>query len=65
MIPKDFNSLLMTGLDIHLSYKRWLVNGDDIDIYEMVSAMVVYARGDVEEKIAGKYMLILTFASVV
>ena len=55
MVPKDFKERILTSAcdqEIKLNYLRWLTQGLEIDMFEMLTLLILYARGSLEERLA-------------
>jgi len=50
MIPKDFKERILLNIDqeVKLNYLKWLTQGLEIDMFEMLSVLIVYTRGSLE-----------------
>tara|TARA_B110000285_G_C14813923_1_gene463274 strand:+ start:29 stop:346 length:318 start_codon:yes stop_codon:yes gene_type:complete len=57
MVPKEFRERILQKMDteIKLNYLKWLSNGLDIDIFEIMSILIFYARCDTERRLVRKY----------
>ena len=54
MIPKDFKERLLTqGQDseMKLNYLKWLTQGIEIDMFEILSVFIIYTRASLEERL--------------
>jgi len=54
MIPKDFKERILLNIDqeVKLNYLKWLTQGLEIDMFEMLSVLIVYTRGSLEQRLA-------------
>merc|ERR1719253_682995 len=60
MVPKDFKDRIITpemDQEVDLDYKRWLVHGLDIDMFEMLTILTLYSRGSLHERLKLIYNL--------
>ena len=46
MVPKDFRDRILLNIDteIKLNYLKWLTQSVDIDIFEIMSMLIIYSR---------------------
>ena len=54
LIPKDFKERILTsGMDqeIKLNYLKWLTQGVEIDMFELLSILIMYARDSLEDRL--------------
>lgn len=53
MIPKDFKDRILDDMqhEIKLNYRKWLVYGREIDMFEMLSIVILYSRCDLNKKL--------------
>ena len=54
MIPKDFRDRILDDMqqEIRLNYRKWLVLGREIDMFEMLSILILYSRCDLNKKLS-------------
>jgi len=60
LIPKDFKERILTtsfDQEVKLNYLKWLTQGLEIDMFEMLSVLSLYARGSLEERLVLLYKL--------
>ena len=59
MVPKEFRERVLQKMDgeIKLNYLKWLSNGLDIDIFEIMSVLIFYARCDKDRTLACKFTI--------
>lgn len=54
MIPKDFKERIL-GADLEgevkLNYLKWLTQGNEIDMFELLGTLTLYARGSLEHRL--------------
>ena len=53
MGPKDFKERILTAdmeQEIRLNYQKWLTQGMDIDMFEMLSVLTFYARSSISAR---------------
>jgi Ca2+-binding EF-hand superfamily protein len=53
MIPKDFKDRILEGMhrEVRLSYRKWLVPGKEIDMFELLSVIIIYSRCDLNRRL--------------
>ena len=53
MIPKDFRDRILEDMnkEVRLSYRKWLVQGKEIDMFEVLSAIIIYSRCDLNRRL--------------
>lgn len=54
LTPKDFKERILTSAcdsEIKLNYLKWLQQGLEIDMFEIQSILILYARASLEERI--------------
>ena len=54
MIPKDFKERILTTAqdsEIKLSYLKWLTQDVEIDMLEILSVFIIYARASLEQRL--------------
>jgi len=46
MVPKDFRDRILLNIDseVKLNYLKWLTHSLDIDIFEIMSMLIIYSR---------------------
>ena len=56
MVPKEFKDRILMNMDIEvkLNYLKWLTQGLDIDIFEIMSMLILYSRCELEIKLQCK-----------
>ena len=56
MVPKEFKDRVLLNMDseVKLNYLKWLTNGLEIDIYEIMSMLILYSRCDIEQRMVRK-----------
>ena len=61
MVPKEFKDRILMNMDIEvkLNYLKWLTQGLDIDIFEIMSMLILYSRCELEKKLQCKFTTIL------
>jgi hypothetical protein len=60
LIPKDFKERILTSSmdqEVKLNYLKWLTQGVEIDMFELLSLLILYARGSLEERLSVLFML--------
>ena len=60
MIPRDFKEKIITDSmesEIDLNYLRWLVQGIEIDVFEIMTVLTLYSRGSLHERLKILYRL--------
>ena len=60
MIPRDFKEKVITESmeqEIDLNYLRWLVQGVEIDVFEIMTVLTLYSRGSLHERLKILYKL--------
>ena len=57
MVPKEFKDRILMNMDaeVKLNYLKWLTQGLDIDIFEIMSMLTLYSRCELEKKIQCKF----------
>ena len=52
MIPKDFRDRILEGIhkQIRLNYRKWLVYGKEIDMFEILGMLIIYCRCDLNTR---------------
>ena len=53
MIPKDFRDRILEDMhrEVRLSYKKWLVQGKDLDMFEVMSVIIIYSRCELNTRL--------------
>lgn len=53
MVPKEFKDRILINMEneVKLNYLKWLTHGLDIDIFEIMSMLIVYSRCELEKKL--------------
>lgn len=54
LVPKDFKERILTSAtdqQIKLNYLRWLTCSLEIDMFEMLTLLILYARGSLEDRL--------------
>ena len=53
MVPKDFRDKILLNLDteIKLNYLKWLTQSGEIDIFEVLSMLIIYSRCDLHDRL--------------
>ena len=53
MIPKDFKDRILEDMhrEVRLNYRKWLVYGKEIDMFEILSMIILYSRCDLNRKL--------------
>ena len=48
MLAKDFKDKILLNMDmeIKLNYYKWLSSGNEIDIFEILSILIIYSKCD-------------------
>ena len=56
MVPKEFKDRILQNMDseVKINYLKWLTNGLEIDIFEIMSMLIIYSRCDNEKKMIRK-----------
>lgn len=59
MAPKDFKDRILLNMDmeIKLNYLKWLTQGLEIDIFEILSMLILYSRCDMKTKMKTIFLL--------
>lgn len=57
--PKDFKDKILIGLEseIKLNYLKWLTQGNEIDIFEIMSMLIIYCRCELTERLRFLFVL--------
>ena len=48
MVPKDFKDRIVTVImdqEVKLNYLKWLTQGLEIDMFEILTVLALYSRG--------------------
>ena len=58
MVPKDFKEKILANMDneIKLNYLKWLTQGLEIDMFEILTVLIIYARAELEDKFKSKLL---------
>ena len=53
MIPKDFRDRILEGMhrEIKINYRKWLVQGKEIDMFELLAVLIIYSRCDLNRRL--------------
>ena len=54
LIPKDFKERILTSnmeQEVKLNYLKWLTQGVEIDMFEILTILIFYARGSLEDRL--------------
>jgi hypothetical protein len=60
MIPKDFKERILGSAmekEVKLNYLKWLTQGNEIDMFELLSTLILYARGSLEQRLRVLFVL--------
>ena len=60
MVPKDFKDRIITVImdqEIKLNYLKWLTQGLEIDMFEILTVLALYSRGSIQERLKILYFL--------
>jgi len=60
LIPKDCKERILTSSmdqEVKLNYLKWLTQGVEIDMFELLSLLILYARGSLEDRLSVLFML--------
>ena len=60
MMPRDFKEKVITERmeqEIDLNYTRWLIQGVEIDMFEILTVLTLYSRGSLHERLKILYKL--------
>ena len=57
MVPKEFKDRILQNMDseVKINYLKWLTHGLEIDIFEIMSMLILYSRCDIEQKMIRKF----------
>jgi hypothetical protein len=60
MVPKEFKDRILMNMDseVKLNYLKWLTQGLDIDIFEIMTMLILYSRCEIEKKLKRKCSLL-------
>jgi hypothetical protein len=60
MTHKEFRDRLLASMDseIKISYQKWLAQTLDIDVFEVLTILIVYAQSPLDKKFMCKWLLI-------
>ena len=50
MIPKEFKDRILLNMEteVKLNYLKWLTQGLEIDIFEILTSLIIYSRCDLD-----------------
>ena len=53
MVPKDFKDRILLNIDqeIKLNYLKWLTQGLEIDMFEILTMLIIYSRSDLKTRL--------------
>lgn len=53
MIPKDFRDRILLNMskEVRLNYLKWLQLGLEIDMFEIMSILIIYSRCDLNKRL--------------
>ena len=59
MVPKEFKDRILINMEVEvkLNYLKWLTHGLDIDIFEIMSMLILYSRCELEKKLQRKFFI--------
>ena len=60
MVPKDFKDRIITVImdqEVKLNYLKWLTQGLEIDMFEILTVLALYSRGSIQERLKILYFL--------
>ena len=60
MVPKDFKDRIVTTAmdqEVKLNYLKWLTQGLEIDMFEILTILTLYSRGSLHERLKILYSL--------
>ena len=61
MVPKEFKDRILQNMDteVKINYLKWLTNGLEIDIFEIMTILILYSNCDNQVKMIRKFIYIL------
>lgn len=59
MVPKDFRERILINIqvEVNLNYLKWTTQGLEIDIFEIISMLIIYSRCSLVKRIECKWNL--------
>lgn len=56
MVPKDFKDRILLNMEseVKLNYLKWLTQGLEIDMFEIMSMLIIYSQCDLTKRIECK-----------
>ena len=63
MAPKDFKERIVTNVmdqEVKLNYLKWLTQGLEIDIFEILTILTLYSRGSMYERLKIIFLIFCT-----
>lgn len=53
MIPRDFRDRILENVnkEVKLNYRKWLVKGKELDMFEVLSLIIIYSRCELNRRL--------------